>query len=257
MVKLLVWFMVLTEMAFVLSGKVVNADTLAKEVKASVEKAVDIRQNTQKNEEAWFQEKEKLKAEYIALEKEQKKLLEDGIKLLEQKSSLDKTIGELNLALRDVREITTGLDPFLKEVLLDIETLVENDPPMLKQERKKRVATLRSILHKQDVPISEKFRKTMETLFIEAQYGNTVEVYQENILLEKQTLLVDIFRLGRLSLFCKTPDGKVTGFYDPVTNLWQTLPASYNGEIIKGVEMGSKQRAMDFLTLPLGRVVTQ
>lgn len=251
------WSMVGTVFAVFLLGGVVNGNSLTEEVKSSVKQAVDIRQDTQKTQERWFQEKETLTAEYMALEQEHQRLLDQQQQLLKAQSLGETTVEQLTLALRDMEEISTGLDPFLKTVLLEIETLVENDPPMLKQERKNRVAKLRTTIEATDVAVSEKFRKTMETLFIEAEYGNTIEVYQEKIRLANEPVLADIFRLGRLSLFCKTPDGNVTGVFDPATGSWQTLPASFNQEIARAVEMGSKRRAVDFLTLPLGRVVTQ
>ena len=251
------WSMVGTVFAVFLLGGVVNGNSLTEEVKSSVKQAVDIRQDTQKTQERWFQEKETLTAEYMALEQEHQRLLDQQQQLLKAQSLGETTVEQLTLALRDMEEISTGLDPFLKTVLLEIENLVENDPPMLKQERKNRVAKLRTTIEATDVAVSEKFRKTMETLFIEAEYGNTIEVYQEKIRLADEPVLADIFRLGRLSLFCKTPDGNVTGVFDPATASWKTLPASFNQEIARAVEMGSKRRAVDFLTLPLGRVVTQ
>ena len=81
--------------------------------------------------------------------------------------------------------------------------------------------------------------------------------YHDTISLGGETILADIFRLGRVSLFCITPDGNLTGFYDRAKESWQPLPVSYNSEIAKAVEMGTKRRAMDFLTLPLGRMVAQ
>ncbi len=251
------WLMVWTVFAVFLLGGVVNGKSLTEDVKSSVKQAVNIRQETQKTKERWFREKETLTAEYLALEQENLRLLDQQQQLLKERSLGETTVEQLDLALRDIKEITTGLDPFLEKVLQEIETLVATDPPMLKQERKNRVAKLATIIHATDVPMSEKFRKTMETLFIEADYGNTIEVYQEKILFQNETVLADIFRLGRLSLFCKTPDGNLTGVFDPATGAWQPLPASFNQEIARAVEMGSKRRAVDFLTLPLGRVVTQ
>ncbi|MBI9089676.1 MAG: DUF3450 domain-containing protein [Desulfobacterium sp.] len=251
------WPMVWTVFAVFLLGGVVNGKSLTEDVKSSVKQAVNIRQETQKTQEQWFREKETLTAEYLALEQEHQRLLDQQQQLMKEQSLQETTVEQLHLALKDIQEITTGLDPFLKTVLQEIETLVATDSPMLKQERKNRVAKLATVIQANDVPMSEKFRKTMETLFIEADYGNTIEVYQEKIRFENETVLADIFRLGRLSLFCKTPDGKRTGVYDPATAAWQPLPASFNQEIARAVEMGSKRRAVDFLTLPLGRVVTQ
>lgn len=233
------------------------ADNLAEKAMDSVEKGVEIRRQTQKNETQWLEDKKKFEAEYTTLEQEFEKLSNEEKKLILDISQLEAGIHELNSSLKNIEEIASELDPFLKETVAQIEDLVENDSPMLVDERKNRVAALKKTVQSNDVTVSEKFRRTMETLFIEASYGNTVEVYQEKILLKGETLLADIFRLGRVSMFCTTPDNRLTGFYDRVNESWQPLPASYNDEILQAVKMGTKRRAMDFLTLPLGRMVTQ
>ncbi|MDY0221724.1 MAG: DUF3450 domain-containing protein [Desulfobacterium sp.] len=233
------------------------ADNLSEKAMDSVEKGVDIRRETQKKETQWFEDKKKLEAEYTTLEHEFEKLLNEENELILNIAQLEGGIDELNASLKNIEEIASELDPFLKETVAEIETLVENDFPMLVAERKKRVASLKKTVQSNDVTVSEKFRRTMEALFIEASYGNSVEVYQEKIQLEGKTLLADIFRLGRVSMFCITPDNRLTGFYDRVNESWKPLPASYNNEIAAAVKMGTKRRAMDFLTLPLGRMVAQ
>lgn len=233
------------------------ADNLAEKAMDSVKKAVDIRRETQKNETRWFEDKKKLVAEYTSLESQFQSLATEEIELVNTIDQLEKEIYDLETSLKDIEEIASDLDPFLQATVVEIDALVENDFPMLVDERKNRVTALKKIVQSNEVTVSEKFRKTMETLFIEASYGNTVEVYQEKISLGDETILADIFRLGRVSLFCITPDGNLTGFYDRAKASWQPLPVSYNSEIVKAVEMGTKRRAMDFLTLPLGRMVAQ
>jgi len=233
------------------------ADNLSERALDSVEKGVEIRRETQKNEARWFEDKKKLEAEYTTLEHEFENLSNEENELLINIAQLEAGIDELTASLKNIEEITSDLDPFLKETVDELETLVENDFPMLVAERKDRVAALKKTVQSNDVTVSEKFRRTMEAMFIEASYGNTVEVYQEKIQLEGETLLADIFRLGRVSMFCITPDNRLTGFYDRVTESWKPLPVSYNDEIAQAVKMGTKRRAMDFLTLPLGRMVAQ
>lgn len=248
-------FFVLMAVLFLKEG--LNAKTFTEQVTSSVKQGVEIRQETQTKENMWFQEKKKLMSEYKALEHDYQILSDQEHQLLEEIGDREITLSGLEKSLTDMEEIASDLDPFLKKVLIEIDSLVENGFPMLADERKNRVASLKKLVQSDEATISEKFRKTMEVLFIEANYGNTIEVYQENIILQNEPILADIFRLGRVSLFCKTPDGKLTGFYDWGKTSWQPLPASYNKEISRAVEMGTKRRAMDFLTLPLGRVVVQ
>ncbi|MCP4686980.1 MAG: DUF3450 domain-containing protein, partial [Desulfobacterales bacterium] len=102
----------------------------------------------------------------------------------------------------------------------------------------------------------ERFRKVMEALFVEAEYGNTVEVYQEKIVLEGKTVLADIFRLGRISLFFQTLDQTTAGFFDPAQAAWRAAPSNYRREIDAAMEMGAKRRPVELLSLPLGRIVS-
>ena len=41
----------------------------------------------------------------------------------------------------------------------------------------------------------------METLFIYAEYENTIEAYQDKVTLNEEPVIGNIFRLGRASLF--------------------------------------------------------
>ena len=90
---------------------------------------------------------------------------------------------------------------------------------------------------------------------MEAEYGNTIEVYQGRIILGGKEILVDIFRLGRISLFFQTLDKITTGTFDQAQNAWIVLPKKYNREISAAIEMGLKRRSVDLLNLPLGRIV--
>ena len=100
------------------------------------------------------------------------------------------------------------------------------------------------------------FVSVLPALFIEAEYGDTIEVYQEKIALEKgQEPLVDIFRLGRrVSVFFLTLDNARCGVYSPSKNQWQTLDPEYLSAIRSAVDVGKKLRPATLLLLPLGRL---
>ncbi|MFN2356064.1 MAG: DUF3450 family protein, partial [Desulfopila sp.] len=89
------------------------------------------------------------------------------------------------------------------------------------------------------------------------EYGNTIEVYQETIVTEEREMLVDIFRLGRVALFFQTLDHESCGFFNVARATWQPLPTEYNRTIEVAMEIGSKRRPVELLTLPLGRMDPQ
>jgi hypothetical protein len=84
-----------------------------------------------------------------------------------------------------------------------------------------------------------------------------VEVYQQTIDLYRQDTLVNIFRLGRISLFYQTLDKQHCGVYNIAKNDWETLGNDYLQAIQDAVDMGSKRKPVEILDLPLGRIAVQ
>jgi hypothetical protein len=104
------------------------------------------------------------------------------------------------------------------------------------------------------VTVSEKFRKTMEALMVEAEYGRTIEVYQETITMDSQPLLATIFRLGRIGLFYQTLDHSRSGMFDVATRTWIPLPPSFDNALEAAIDIGAKRQPVELLSLPLGRM---
>jgi hypothetical protein len=153
-----------------------------------------------------------------------------------------------------MEQISEKLKPFLYDIYLRLLDSVDQRVPFLKEERSERLGNLKKTLDDPKIVLGEKFRKVMEALFIEAEYGNTVEVYQEKILLTNEDVLVNVLRLGRISLFFETLDQQTTGYFDLAENQWKSLPQSANRDIRIAMEIGSKRRPADIVTLPLGRI---
>ena len=142
----------------------------------------------------------------------------------------------------------------MNEVFGRLKGLVDGGLPFLEEERTTRIEKLGVMLEDPDVTVSEKFRKLMEAVQIEAEYGNTIEVYPQQIILGGKEIQTHIFRLGRISLFCQSLDQKTCGFFDLSENQWKILPKKYNRDIHTAIEIGSKRRPADLVDLPLGRI---
>jgi hypothetical protein len=151
--------------------------------------------------------------------------------------------------------IREELQSYLESVVAQLEEFIKKDFPFLLNERAARLDSIKETLTRPDKPAAEKYRKVMEALQIEAEYGRTVEVYQDTIDLNGQSVLMDILRLGRLSLFCQTPGGKMVGHYDRAAGRWVSLPSRYRREIHNAVEMARRERTIDLVRLPIGRIV--
>ena len=134
---------------------------------------------------------------------------------------------------------------------------IDDSLPFLMTERCQRLEKLNNLLATPKVSISEKYRKVMEALLVEAEYGFTIEARQETIEIAGQKRLVNIFRLGRLSLFYQSLDRKECGFYNVAEKLWQPLKAKYNHDIHCALAIAAKQQPAEIISLPLGRMVVR
>jgi septal ring factor EnvC (AmiA/AmiB activator) len=170
-------------------------DTAREKIEKPVRQAIDTRQATQKAEEAWRQERDERMALLTSLEQEQARLEKEQLRLQEDQAARRQRIDAKARQLAASEEIAGQMAPYLEEVLDTLRARIVADQPFLTRERRLRVDRLGSLLGDPGVTVSEKFRKTIEALMVEAEYGRTIEVYQDTITVEGQPLLATIFRL--------------------------------------------------------------
>ncbi|KPA19664.1 Uncharacterized conserved protein UCP028069 [Candidatus Magnetomorum sp. HK-1] len=232
-------------------------ETNTKKITDPLKKSIQTRQKSQKELDKWEKERIKLQATYEQLQIENQQLLAQKQMLIKQESS-QKALNEKLLAQKkDSIRITQEMMPFIENAYMRLNNLISNDAPFLKDERHKRLQNLRKIIDAIDVTVAEKFRKIMEALFVEAEYGNTVEVYQEKVVLDENELLGNIFRLGRISLFFLTLDQSSAAFYSVNEKKWISLDNIYVPTIHAAIEMALKRRPVELLPLPVGRIAVQ
>jgi hypothetical protein len=224
------------------------------QIQKPVTESIHIRQDTQKQEEHWRNDKQKLLASYDQLEQKKEQLTERKQALVKKINNAKIRITVKQKQLDDIEQIQTEITPLIDNLIKELEQFVASDLPFLTEERRGRMQRLVELRDDPEVTVSEKFRKVMEALLIEAEYGNTIEVYQETIVTGGRNMLANIFRLGRLGLFFQSLDQKECGFYNVAASAWQPLPTSYNRTILAAIEIGSKRRPVELLTLPLGRI---
>lgn len=229
----------------------------AKQVKQPVEQSVQIRRETQKQRDQWEQEKSKLVLLYEQLNHEHEMLVSENKDLTgaqERQKTLNQTL--LKQQQESLR-IQKELFPFLKDLYARLSTLVSTDPPFLKEERAVRLKTLEKVIHDPEVSIAEKYRKVMEALFVEAEYGATIEVYQDKVMIGTEEVLGNIFRLGRVSLFFLSLDKQSSAYFNVAQKSWLPLSDDHLLAIRSAVEIGSKRKPVELLALPLGRLAIQ
>ncbi len=233
------------------------AGNVKKEIEAPVHEAVGIERKTQAREVKWRTEKEKKTLEFEALEKELAMVEKERNTEAARRTALISNISRKTKQLADIAEVEDRMSPFLYDLLDKIKKLNVRDLPFLQEERQKRIQALEELNADPHVPVSEKFRKLMEALLVETEYGTTIEVYQQTIPLSGEETLVNIFRLGRLRLFYQTLDKQQCGFFNPAQKVWEPLENTYLKTIQAAIDMGSKRKPVEILTLPIGRIVVQ
>ena len=112
------------------------------------------------------------------------------------------------------------------EMVNALEQLIEIDTPFLYEERTQRVTELAALLDRSDISISEKFRRIFEAYQIENEFGRTIEAYKDEISIENEIYNVDVFRLGRVGLYARTPDGSEAAIYNSKINSWEFISLS-------------------------------
>ena len=245
-------FIVLFVLVAVLSGLKAHGETGPTEIHKRMETAIQIEQKAQKKGDTWAKEKENILAEIHDLKDRQKWL---DFQRKRYKAYIEKEKGVLQGLKRKKKEfekIQMDLEPYLDEVLGRLETFVKSDLQFLREERAKRIAFLKDSLNDYRVGLSEKLRRVLEALQVEAKYGRDIEKKEGVLRINGETIEANLLRVGRLALFYETLDhGKVGVLYRDSGN-WKTLPHEYEREINRAMEMAQRKRAIELLDLPVG-----
>lgn len=227
------------------------------QVRQTMEQAIEIQQQTQKQTDEWVGRKQELQARYQYLLTEKDRQLAARTLARERRDLEARLVVETRRSIEGATEFERDLMPFLEQTVTRLEEFVARDLPFLPQERAQRLAGLREILVRPDATAAEKLRRIMEALQIEADYGRGAEVYQDTVDVDGAPLLVDVLRLGRVSLFCRTPDGGVVGRFDPVAKHFVSLSQDHHEQVAKAMEVARRERTAELLELPIGRIEVQ
>ena len=242
-----------TAFAIVLTAAAARAQD-ANQLSDTVKKTVQTHQETQKKQEEWANEQAELTARLRAARAQVDFFTER--KALEEKEvgALDKGIAELERRMVESVRLNDSLVDTLNAVVERLNTFVEGDLPFLMVERRARIAGVKDALARPDFTGAEKLRRVLEALQVEANYGNLAEVYQEKITVNDEEIFADMVRIGRISVYWLTPDGKRVGEYDPAQGKWVELEHKYVQPITVAREMALRLRSVEVVSLPLGRI---
>lgn len=191
--------------------------------KASKEMAEALLQaeTTQKQADAWQNDRERLLTEKRELERYALWLDHQLRKYETYVSQREHAVQLLEQRRNEAGTIRLLLEPFLDNVADRLALAVQEDLPFLPEERAQRLAGLRAVLDEYDAPLGEKLRRTLEALQIEAQYGSEVTAEDAIIQTTQGTMQGRSLRVGRLTEYFLSRDGQ---------RAWMLLPRASGGE---------------------------
>jgi hypothetical protein len=235
------------------SGQAETSD-LGTQVQRQVREAIAIQQDTQKSEAGWREERERLLAAYESLRQNRERLKAQNQVLAEQTAAAEARVAARQTELAAVEEMAARVQPFVENLIRQLARIIEEDLPFLAAERRQRLERLQALQNDPQVTASEKLRKVFEALLVETEYGHTIEVSQETVTVAGSPILANIFRLGRLGLYYQSLDHRSCGFYNIATAAWQPLDDGENRTLQNAIEIGAKQRPVQLLAMPIGRI---
>lgn len=168
-------------------------------------------------------------------------------------NSQNQEIQSINEQMVELDNTNRGILPKLEEMILTLESIVQNDIPFLLDERNERIANLKDILLQSNVSTSEKFRRVFEAYQIENEYGRTIESYRDEITIDGSQYNVEIFRLGRVGLYARTSDGKYNAMYSKKENKW-VKQKGIDSELVIALKIARKELPPSLLKLPVEKI---
>ncbi len=160
-------------------------------------------------------------------------------------------MASLEQQIKDIIITKQQLLPLLRKMVSTLEQFIKLDLPFRKQQRLTAVDKLTQLLASSSVSISEKYRRVMEMYQAENDYNYDLEVYRDNVVVNDETLSVQVLRIGRSNLYFQTMDAQISATWNQAQEGWQVLDNQYQLNIRKAMRIASKKAAPELLELPL------
>ncbi|MGI9558888.1 MAG: DUF3450 domain-containing protein [Thermodesulfobacteriota bacterium] len=160
-------------------------------------------------------------------------------------------IEQLKKLGRDAVEFEKRIPSLLLRMIESMEKFVELDIPFLRDERAKRVDSLKKLMARGDVTTAEQFRRVFDAYLDEIQYGNTIGAYEGVIELKGKSRRVTFLRIGRVALLYQTEDRSLEGMWSREKNRWVPLGGEYSDSIRRGISVAREQAAPGLMFVPV------
>jgi hypothetical protein len=243
--------------SLLLPHSLLHGSETRQQIEEPVYQAVQTRQAAQQEEDQWRGDREKLTARFEQLQAENEELRQQRTELRQTIVATESRLDGKRQQLADMIRISEEISPFLDDLLDRLRQAIAMGPPFLVDERQQRLDGLTAMMGDPAITVAEQYRRLMEGLLVEAEYGFTTEMDQETIMVDNEPLMAEIFRLGRLRLFYLSLDHRLCGFYNVATRSWQPLDSTHLRTIRSLVAINAKQQPVELLNIPVGRMVRQ
>lgn len=176
--------------------------------------------------------------------RQQEKVVESQRRELE---SLSEQLGRVD-------EITAQTTPMLLDMISDLEAFVQADLPFRIDERTQRIADLRAAMENPQVPIVEQYRLIIEAYKSEMEYGRTIQTWPQELDIEGNPVMVDMFLYGRVALVYMSPDRNYAARYDRASAAWVPVQSKFKEDIAKAIKVAKGTTTPSVLYAPATRL---
>ena len=234
-------------------GLAAATGSLASDLDQVLDSATDrlqLAQASQQEIDQVVNQTEDLESEYKQIMKQIDGLTVYNDYIQRQVASQEQELDQLQQSMDQVGIVERQIMPLMIRMLDGLEQFVNLDKPFLLDERLTRVNRLRSLMERADVTLAEKFRSLTEAFQIENDFGRTIEVYKDALVLQGANFEVNVLRLGRVGLYYQTNDASATGRWDGTAKQWVAMDGGKaRNQVRQGIRIARKLVAPDLLLL--------
>jgi len=248
------WQLLLLSFILVLAATAAKSAEGPQGVKQRLEQALEKQVDIQEQVRRWSQEKQTLVNEILSLKTRLQWHRYQNEKYGAYIERERENIAELERRKKEMKTLRMKLEPYLDEVIADLEAFVDRDLTFLSGERSERIAYLKESMNDYHLSMSEKLRRVLEALQVEARYGRSTGVDTRTLRVNGQTLQVQVLRVGRIARFYRSLDGERVGRWSEAEGSWQPLPRDYSRSVKQAMDMAQRKQAVDLVDLPIGGV---
>ena len=220
-------------------------------VRTTAEETVSTDAETQQTFETWAEEKAALMQQIDDITVRLKRIQWKQEKTDTYRASLEEKIIDLNRRAQEMAEVETALMPVLDDTVERLQKRMENEIPMDLERRSHIVTQTRNILDDYDATLLDKTRAVLEAVSREVDVGYTVQVKEDEIVVNGQPRQVKLLRVGRVGLFALTMDAERAFSWNQSASRFEPLPPDNVREITEAIEMAEGVRIIALSRLPI------